>query len=365
MSGYIAGAVWNTKLPERSMKMVLVSIADNANDEGFAWPSVETIGERCMFSKRAVLGALKNLEEGGWLRRVDHPSSPRMNAYQLNLDKLQFERPKAGARSGRGIGAKSAPVIGADSAPIAEGKVQISTPIGAENSTAQVQKTTRIGAENDFLYRKNRHEPSGEPSLELSGESVCALTARTEPIREELLIVYRSYPRREGEIAALTAIRKAVALLVRGGDRPAMPLADALSFLRGKAERFARSSAGQQGRFTPMPEKWFNDGRYLDDESAWAAQEPATTNRQPQSKTAGNAAVMQRAFERIDAQNHPDAFDSAYGMPVREPCRLASSSRSGGMGPEIQRAVSGDAEALLETLLAAPNRQQVRSREVH
>lgn len=49
-------------------KAVLISLADNANDQGVCWPSIETISMRTCFSERAVQNAIKWLEQNGLLR---------------------------------------------------------------------------------------------------------------------------------------------------------------------------------------------------------------------------------------------------------------------------------------------------------
>ncbi|WP_323163356.1 helix-turn-helix domain-containing protein, partial [Pseudomonas viridiflava] len=50
-----------------AQKSVLVSLADNASDEGVCWPSVSTIGIRTCLSERAVRNALRWLEDAGIL----------------------------------------------------------------------------------------------------------------------------------------------------------------------------------------------------------------------------------------------------------------------------------------------------------
>lgn len=50
-------------------KLVLLALADHANDEGHAWPSVETLAKKSSTSRRTVLRILKELESSGWLTR--------------------------------------------------------------------------------------------------------------------------------------------------------------------------------------------------------------------------------------------------------------------------------------------------------
>lgn len=54
-----------------AQKAVLISLADNASDEGVCWPSINTIAKRTCLSERAVRGAVRWLESAGLLR-TDH-----------------------------------------------------------------------------------------------------------------------------------------------------------------------------------------------------------------------------------------------------------------------------------------------------
>lgn len=60
-------ACWPLQGMSPAQKAVLISLADNANDEGVCWPSVATIGSRTCLSERAVRNALRWLEEASLL----------------------------------------------------------------------------------------------------------------------------------------------------------------------------------------------------------------------------------------------------------------------------------------------------------
>lgn len=66
MSTAVMAACWPIQCPP-TPKAVLISLADNANDHGYCWPSIATICERTCFSKRAVIDAIQWLEEHGLL----------------------------------------------------------------------------------------------------------------------------------------------------------------------------------------------------------------------------------------------------------------------------------------------------------
>lgn len=58
---------WPLRLPAVA-KSVLIALADNANDQGVAWPSIATICVRTCYSERAVRNAIRTLEGLGLLR---------------------------------------------------------------------------------------------------------------------------------------------------------------------------------------------------------------------------------------------------------------------------------------------------------
>jgi hypothetical protein len=69
-------------------KLVLLKLADNANDQGECWPSYNYIAEQCEMSRRSVMDHVKKLELSGFLRReyrkgVKGNSS---NVFHLNFD---------------------------------------------------------------------------------------------------------------------------------------------------------------------------------------------------------------------------------------------------------------------------------------
>lgn len=65
MSTMISAACWPLQGMSPVQKVVLISLADNANDSGVCWPSIPTISKRCCTSERAVQNAIKWLEQAG------------------------------------------------------------------------------------------------------------------------------------------------------------------------------------------------------------------------------------------------------------------------------------------------------------
>jgi hypothetical protein len=64
MSTHIMAACWPLRMPP-TPKSVLMSLADNANDQGVCWPSIATICTRTCYTERTVQGAIRWLAEKG------------------------------------------------------------------------------------------------------------------------------------------------------------------------------------------------------------------------------------------------------------------------------------------------------------
>ncbi len=67
MSTILMSTCWPLQGMSATQKAVLISLADNANDEGVCWPSVPRIALRTCLSDRAVQSAIKWLCEANLL----------------------------------------------------------------------------------------------------------------------------------------------------------------------------------------------------------------------------------------------------------------------------------------------------------
>lgn len=88
--------VWRTNLPTVE-KMVLLVIADHANDEGTqSYPSQATIANKASISVRTVQRAVNNLVSEGYIRMFKHSGGSagcredrRPHLYQINIHRLR------------------------------------------------------------------------------------------------------------------------------------------------------------------------------------------------------------------------------------------------------------------------------------
>lgn len=80
--------VWDRGPFEGGSLLVMLALADWANDEGECWPSVPTIGQKARMSDRSIRYILKQLEADGWLKKDMQRGRTHSNTYSLNLQKL-------------------------------------------------------------------------------------------------------------------------------------------------------------------------------------------------------------------------------------------------------------------------------------
>jgi helix-turn-helix protein len=88
MSAQVMGAVMTCGPKKVSVRFVLVAIADNADDYGFACLSIETIADKACCSTRTAVRLVDALEREGWMQVRRHVFGGRGSVYYLNIDKL-------------------------------------------------------------------------------------------------------------------------------------------------------------------------------------------------------------------------------------------------------------------------------------
>ncbi|MDK1263584.1 helix-turn-helix domain-containing protein [Cronobacter sakazakii] len=82
-------------------KLVLIKLADNANDQGECWPSYQHVADQCEIGRSTVKGHIRALEKMGLLRR-EYRKNGDLN--QSNLFYLTLDNPvkKASGKGGAG-----------------------------------------------------------------------------------------------------------------------------------------------------------------------------------------------------------------------------------------------------------------------
>ena len=77
---------WEVDINKAPLKLTLLQLANNANDDGVSWYSVPKMARRCGMSERALQGHIKTLEEIGLLVVKDRPGTSRV--YELQYSEV-------------------------------------------------------------------------------------------------------------------------------------------------------------------------------------------------------------------------------------------------------------------------------------
>lgn len=71
MSIKLMTAVWEREDLSSTQKLVLLALADWANDEGLCWPSINRLAIKASLTGRGVQKAIRSLEDIGFIRRIE------------------------------------------------------------------------------------------------------------------------------------------------------------------------------------------------------------------------------------------------------------------------------------------------------
>lgn len=158
MSTIIMSQCWPLQGLSVTQKAVLISLADQANDDGVCWPAVGTIAARCCMSARAVRTAMDHLEAVRLLTR-----DRRFNSSTVyKVTPANFDKAVAPSKAGRKAG-KAGTAPGAGAAPHAGGAPSAG---GDAPHAGGDAPGAGLGVRP---VPPNRHitlnEPSGEPSF--------------------------------------------------------------------------------------------------------------------------------------------------------------------------------------------------------
>ncbi len=177
MSIDLYSLAWKTSFPGKPLKkLVLLCLADYTNDhEGYAWPSYDTMVDRCGASRRGIINAVNELEADGWLRREQrtrNDGQPTSNAYWINTDRLRAAAAEFDGRYSEQSAprvANSAPQGGAQNAPPSEQNAPLGVNTvhrgGAQNAPGGCTECTPGGAQNaPYLLSELLTDPLSELS---------------------------------------------------------------------------------------------------------------------------------------------------------------------------------------------------------
>lgn len=187
-------------------KLVLLKLADNANDQGECWPSYQHIADQCEIGRSTVKGHVRALEEMGMLRREYRRKGElnQSNLFHLRLDEKEYKQPSKGG-AGADLG-------------------QQMTEVGQELTEGRAGAALGGGAGAD-----PRISHSLEPVIEPVNEpkSIGASAKAAEPTRNakqdyspEFEEAWQAYPKRAGGNPKPSAW-KSWSARIREGVKPA------------------------------------------------------------------------------------------------------------------------------------------------
>ncbi|EAB8089452.1 helix-turn-helix domain-containing protein [Salmonella enterica subsp. enterica] len=98
MSMNLMAKAMSIKVGNPLRKLVLIKLADNANDEGECWPSYQHIADQCEVSRSTVKSHIRALEDMGLLKREFRRKGElnQSNVFYLTLDNAQQPAPESG-----------------------------------------------------------------------------------------------------------------------------------------------------------------------------------------------------------------------------------------------------------------------------
>jgi len=116
MSIKLMSKVWEHGPEDKTETLVLLALADRANDDGTScYPSLDEITNRCRLSRQGALNVIDRLEENGYLTKQSGGGRGNPNQYRLHpnalkgsssLDGFSSEKGKADKQKGKADKAK-------------------------------------------------------------------------------------------------------------------------------------------------------------------------------------------------------------------------------------------------------------------
>lgn len=235
MSTIIMSQCWPLEGMSIAQKAVLISLADNANDQGVCWPSIPTIAKRVCASERAVQNAIKWLEAAKVV--TANRSNGRHTSYSVTPAAYSPPQEIHPRTKCTGEGDARAQEIH-------------HTPAGNAGVPPQEMH------QPPHQVPSNRKEPSTEPSGNRQGAPAKKPKAEKQIAGFEAM--WAAYPRKEGKADAEKAFRKLAP--------DAAQLAEILAAIeRQKASPQWREEGG---KFVPHCSTWLNGRRWEDQPAA-------------------------------------------------------------------------------------------------
>ncbi|AGI32294.2 TPA: helix-turn-helix domain-containing protein [Mannheimia haemolytica] len=112
MSMLLMVKAMNCTVGNSARKLVLLKLADNANDDGVCFPSYQFIADKCEMSKRSAISHIDELIKMGYVSKKSRKNKDgsSSNLYQLHLDAPSEKSALGGENFAPGGSENSAPI---------------------------------------------------------------------------------------------------------------------------------------------------------------------------------------------------------------------------------------------------------------
>lgn len=170
MSMNLMAKAMQAKVGNPLKKLVLLKLADNANDAGECWPSYQHIADECEMSRRSAVNQIAQLESDGFLwvekRRVGESQS-LTNVYHLTIDvsKNSSESQSLGGAGAALGGAGDALGGGAGAAP------RTSHSFEPVNEPIKKTKAKKVSANSNSNSPAEKPKAKANPQTDLARQS--------------------------------------------------------------------------------------------------------------------------------------------------------------------------------------------------
>ena len=237
MSIKVMTTVWADAPYQGGALLILLSMADWADDNGYCWPSVRTLAKKSRQSERNVRKCLARMKEDGAVSVEPNAGPHGVNRYQIKFRQFKDCGNQKRAALSSGVNAVQSEKCG--TSPLS------SVPTGGERGSPNTSVDTLV-----------------EPSV----------TRRSVLVAD----LYRRYPKKVGKAEAFKAIGNAIVAVAKAGATDTHPdfVGDeqaAAQWLGSRVDLYAQSAQARQPDRSkvPYPASWFNAGRYDDDTTQW------------------------------------------------------------------------------------------------
>ena len=86
MSIALMSQIWKHSKFSGGELLVLLALADHANDEGYCWPAINSIATKSRLKRRRTIDVINTLVESGAIvrtHRIDNKGDPTSNMYRV------------------------------------------------------------------------------------------------------------------------------------------------------------------------------------------------------------------------------------------------------------------------------------------